>query len=342
MKGRVIKRGFTSAAVIGSLLLAQRFLPDFLGPYFTTILSYCCFNIILAVGLNVVTGFCGQFSLGHAGFMAVGAYVSALFSVYALPALESSFPLVKSFPQLSFVAALLLGSLSAAGAGWLVGLPALRLRGDYLAIVTLGFGEIIRVLILNLDFAGGARGLIGIPQRTDLFWSLGSSFVAVLFIARMIQSSYGRSLKAIRDDEVAAEAVGVDTTRRKVQAFVIGAFFAGLAGGLFAHHLAFLNPNSFTFVKSVEILIMVVMGGMGSITGSVVTAVFLTILPEALRPLQEITKVDLRMVFYSLLLILTMLLRPAGLFGQKEWIDFIPARLAACLRKSRLVKGWSL
>jgi branched-chain amino acid transport system permease protein len=209
--------------------------------------------------------------------------------------------------------ALIAGGLLAAGAGWLVGLPSLRLRGDYLAIVTLGFGEIIRVVILNVEAVGGARGLPGIPQYANFFWVFLAVVAVVTLSRRLAQSTHGRALFAIRDDEVAAEALGVDTTRYKVIAFVLGAFFAGIAGGLYAHFLSYLNPSSFTFLKSIEVIAMVVLGGMGSITGSILAAVVLTLLPEVLRPVK-----DYRMIVYSLMLIVLMITRPQGLLGTHE------------------------
>ncbi len=284
-----------------------------LNAYLQQILFYIAINIVLAVSLNLVNGFCGQFSLGHAGFMAVGAYSSALLSLNFQP-----FPMAHfAFP---FYA--LFGGLCAAVAGFAVGMPSLRLRGDYLAIVTLGFGEIIRVTLLNLEVVGGARGLYGLPGETD-FWACLHVFVwagaTVLLLWRLVHSSYGRAFMSVREDEIASECMGINTTRVKVSAFVISAFFAGAAGALFAQTTNSLNPASFQFVKSVDVVIMVVLGGMGSITGSVLGAVLVTILPEALRPLQEITGVDVRMVIYSLTLILLMILRPSGLLGSREW-----------------------
>jgi branched-chain amino acid transport system permease protein len=292
-------------------------LPRLINPYLFQIVVLCGINVILAVSLNLVNGFTGQFSIGHAGFMAVGAYGSAMFSLHvgqnwadALAAAHLPGAIATGLPLL---AALLLGGLLAAAAGWLVGLPSLRLRGDYLAIVTLGFGEIIRVIITNVNAVGAARGLPGIPGWVDFFW-VGLGVVAVIVVAvNLAHSTHGRALFAIRDDEVAAEALGVDTTRYKVLAFVYGAFFAGVAGGLFAHYLSYLNPNSFTFLKSIEVIAMVVLGGLGSITGSVLAAILLTLLPEVLRPVK-----DYRMVLYSLMLIVLMITRPGGLLGNRE------------------------
>jgi branched-chain amino acid transport system permease protein len=269
------------------------------------------------VSLNLINGFTGQFSIGHAGFMAIGAYGSAMFSLHigmrwvaALAAAGVPEPIAQGA---ALLVALVLGGLLAALAGYLVGLPSLRLRGDYLAIVTLGFGEIIRVIILNVDAVGAARGLPGIPGWANFFW-VGLGVLAVILLSKhLANSTHGRALFAIRDDEIAAEALGVDTTAYKVLAFVLGAFFAGLAGGLFAHYLSYLNPNSFTFIKSIEVIAMVVLGGLGSISGSVLAAILLTLLPEVLRPVK-----DYRMVIYSLMLIILMITRPQGLLGSRE------------------------
>jgi branched-chain amino acid transport system permease protein len=211
------------------------------------------------------------------------------------------------------IVALLGGGALAGVAGWAVGLPSLRLRGDYLAIVTLGFGEIIRVLILNIDAVGAARGLSGVPKYATLFWVGLWVWIVVGASYALLRSTHGRALLAIREDEVAAESLGVDTTRYKVFAFVLSACFAGVAGGLFAHYLEYLNPSSFTFLKSIEVITMVVLGGMGSVSGAVMAAIVLTILPEALRPVKEY-----RMVIYALLLIVLMIARPQGIFGTRE------------------------
>jgi branched-chain amino acid transport system permease protein len=296
---------------------------DSIDPYVFSILMYAGINIIMAVSLNLVNGFTGQFSMGHAGFMSVGGYTAALMTTLA----RDHWPMAMQSPfeaTLIFIAALLAGGILAAGAGYLVGLPSLRLKGDYLAIVTLGFGEIIRVFILNVDFIGGARGMPNIPPLTSFGWVFGTVVLTLFVISRVLASAHGRTFLAVREDEIAAEAMGVNTTRAKVRAFVLGAFFAGIAGGLFAHYLRYLNPQTFDFNRSFEIIIMVVLGGMGSLTGSVVAALFLTGLKEALRPLQELTRVDFRMVIYSLLLIILMLTRPNGLFGTRELRDFIP------------------
>ena len=322
-------------AVLGFIWFFHFGIADEIDPYFFSILMYAGVNIILAVSLNLVNGFTGQFSMGHAGFMSIGGYIAAFIST----TLEATHPVWFQQPWMTsviFLGALTAGGLGASLAGYVVGLPSLRLKGDYLAIVTLGFGEIIRVFILNMDFIGGARGLPNIPPLTSFGWVYTVVILTTFIIWRLIHSPQGRAFLSVREDEIAAEAMGVNTTQAKVRAFVIGAFFAGIAGGLFAHYLRYLNPQTFDFNKSFEIIIMVVLGGMGSITGSIVAALFLTGMKEALRPLQELTQVDFRMVIYSLMLILLMLTRPNGLFGTKEFFDFFPRCLP---KKPRIGKS---
>jgi branched-chain amino acid transport system permease protein len=272
-------------------------------------------NVVLAVSLNVVNGFTGQFSLGHAGFMAVGAYTAAKITI-ALSDVQLSFLSEGISDQVVFALALTASMATAALAGFLVGLPSLRLRGDYLAIVTLGFGEIIRSIIENMKFLGQATGLSGLPPRTNLQWVGISAIATVVMARRLAVSTQGRALFAIREDEVAAEAMGVDTTGYKVRAFVISAAYAGLAGALIAHAIQLATPRMFTFVRSIEVVVMVVLGGLGSITGSVVAACVLTISLELLREFQAY-----RMVVYALLLIALMLIRPQGIFGTRELWD---------------------
>jgi branched-chain amino acid transport system permease protein len=275
--------------------------------------------VILAVSLNVVNGFTGQFSLGHAGFMAVGAYTAAkitlAFGDAPLPGLSAGIS-----QQVIFAIALGAAMLLSAVAGLVVGVPSLRLRGDYLAIVTLGFGMIIGSIIENVPALGGAIGLSGLPAYTTVTWA-GVSAIATITMARRIAvSTQGRALFAIREDEVAAEAMGVDTTGYKVRAFVISAAYAGLAGGLIVHQLQLATPASFGFIRSFEVVVMIVLGGLGSITGSVISAAFLTVILEVLRSvLGEFDKY--RMVVYALLLIVLMLTRPQGLFGTHELWD---------------------
>jgi branched-chain amino acid transport system permease protein len=286
--------------------------------YIQLISLFVIVNAILAMSLNLVNGFTGQFSLGHAGFMAIGAYTTAFASTH-WPFFSGPYGLVGIF------GATVVGGIFAALAGYLVGLPSLRLKGDYLAIVTLGFGEIIRVALLNMDFIGGARGISGIPSLPSFFVSfLYASFWAVIcffVIWRLVHSSHGRGFMSVREDEIAAEAMGINTTKMKVRAFVLSSFFAGVAGAIFAHVTNFISPSSFTFLMSVNAVIMVVLGGMGSMSGSIVAAVFITVMPEALRSLQQITGVDLRMVIYALLLIVIMIWKPKGLFGDREITD---------------------
>lgn len=289
-----------------------------LDAYFQLILLFALVNCLLSMSLNLVNGYTGQFSLGHAGFMALGAYFSAYANTH-WDILPPSLNVLEFFVYCSGA------GLLAALAGLLVGLPSLRLKGDYLAIVTLGFGEIIRVSLLNMDFLGGPRGYANIPGFSSFLFSFifASLWLTICFftIWRVMHSTYGRGFMSVREDEVAAEAMGINTTRMKVRAFVLSSFFAGVAGALFSHFTNFISPSSFTFLQSVNAVIMVVLGGMGSMTGSIVAAFIITILPEALRPLQEVTGIDLRMVIYSLCLILVMILKPKGLFGDQEITD---------------------
>ena len=298
-------------------------------PYFLDVVMGVGVSVVLASSLNLINGFTGQFSLGHAGFMAVGAYASAMLTTVVAPRLGWNPVLLQwVFFPMSLIAA----GLLAAVAGLAVGAPSLRLKGDYLAIVTLGFGEIIRVMLQNLDAVGGARGLTGVPTYTNLFWTFGTAALTVYTVWALLNSTHGRGFLAVADDEVAAEAMGLDTTRYKITAFGIGSFFAGIAGGLYAHLKGYLNPGGFSFDKSIEIVVMVILGGMGRHAGVVFAAILLTLLPEGLRELGsrsvpnpfggaawslEWIK-DMRMILYSLLLILLMLMRPQGLFHRGE------------------------
>jgi branched-chain amino acid transport system permease protein len=261
-------------------------------------------NIILAVSLNLINGHTGQFSLGHAGFMAVGGYTAASITL----ALSKQLTSMAAVPAL-FVVALLAGGLMAALVGLAVGVPSLRLKGDYLAIVTLGFGEIIRVVFQNMESVGAASGLKGIPGFTNLFWAWSLAAVTVFVVASLVNSTYGRGFIAVHDDEVAASAMGINPTRYKVTAFVVGAFFSGIAGGLYAHHKQFLSPTGFDFLKSIDIVVMVILGGMGRTAGVILAAIVLTLLPEVLRGVASY-----RMILYSLMIIVLMMARPQGLF----------------------------
>lgn len=274
-----------------------------IGRYWQGVLVVVCINIVLAVSLNLTTGVLGQIALGHAGFMSIGAYTAALISKS-----------VETPNMLTYVVALICGGLMAAVVGLIVGLPALRLKGDYLAIVTLGFAEIIRVVIEYLNFTGGAQGLRSIPKMTTLpvaFWVM---VIVVFFMFTLGRSRQGRAIIAIREDEIAAESSGINTIYYKTMAFVVAAFFAGIAGGMYGHYVGLLNAKTFGFMKSVEILVFVVLGGMGSFTGSIVAAILLTVLPELLRQFA-----NYRMLIYSLVLVLMMIFKPTGIFGRYEF-----------------------
>ncbi len=270
--------------------------------------------IILAVGLNLINGTTGQFSIGHAGFMAVGAYAAAYVGVQLAPTFGDG----AVGQALTFNLALVVGAIAAGLTGMVVGIPSLRLKGDYLAIVTLGFGEILRILFTNATFLGAATGYFGddpagLPAYTTFFWVFLWVFIIVAVIRNITFSQTGRSLIAIREDEIAAEAMATPTTRLKVTAFTVSAASAGIAGGLFAHMQSGIRPDDFKFDKSIDMIIMIIVGGLGSITGAVIGAIFLAVSLELMRDLQEY-----RMVIYALLLIIIMLVRPQGLLGNKE------------------------
>ena len=267
-------------------------------------LIFAGLNIILAASLNLINGYTGQFSLGHAGFMAVGAYVGVV--------LTTNF-------QIPFPVALLAGGVSAGLLGALIGLPTLRLRGDYLAIATLGLGEIVRIVIINVPYVGGAAGFKGIQHLTNFTWVFFIMLAALFIIKNFVNSRHGRACLAIRENEIAAESMGIYTTKYKVLAFTIGAFFAGVAGTLFGHNMYILSPASFTFMQSFNILIMVVMGGLGSMTGSIAGALVVTFLSAALASFP-----NARMIIYALALILLMFYRPQGLFGYVEVTSMRP------------------
>jgi branched-chain amino acid transport system permease protein len=299
--------------------------------YYAEILSLTGISIILAVSLNLITGFTGQFSIGHAGFMAVGAYSSVFLTVYFSQSVEqwlTSIVGTTVAQALVFLGIILFGALIAALAGLLVGIPSLRLRGDYLAIVTLGFAEIIRIIILNIDRVGGATGFRGavapwegrpiIPQYANFIWIGGFAVITIVVVYNIVRSDIGRALISIREDELAAEAMGINTVRYKVLAFVISSAFAGIAGSLFGHYRQFLHTNDFQFIRSIEIIIMIVLGGMGSITGAVLGAIVITILPELLRQLPG-NLIHYRLVIYSALLVVIMLTRPQGVMGAREF-----------------------
>jgi branched-chain amino acid transport system permease protein len=280
---------------------------EFLNPFYENTIFLIAINIILAVSLHLIIGITGQFSIGHAGFLAVGAYASAIMTMKF---------------QLPFGLALLAGGIAAGLAGLLIGIPTLRLKGDYLAIATLGFGEIVRISLLNIDYVGGASGM-QVSHLATWPWVFGGMLITILAIANFTNSTHGRACLSIRENEIAADAMGINTTYYKVAAFVIGSFFAGIAGGLYAHNFYIIQPTNFGFLKSFDILIFVVLGGLGSLSGSVISAILLTIVSTFLQAYPET-----RMIIYSLVLIVTMLYRPQGLMGTKELTSFFKKQKA--------------
>jgi len=306
--------------------------------YYSGVISSIGISIILAVSLNVATGYLGQLPLGHAGFMAVGAYTSALImrAVMASGFLKTAVGSVAAFPL-----ALLAAGLVAALFGLLIGIPALRLKGDYLAILTLGFGEIIRVVLLNIDnvlgfkLTNGAAGLQKIPKTTTFLITFLCVGVTCFVIHTMMKSRHGRAILSIRENEIAAESCGINTTYYKTLGFVVSAFFAGVAGGLYAGNIGILNPSAFGFMKSIEILVMVVLGGMGSMLGSVLSASVLTALPEFLRSFA-----DYRMIVYSLVLVIVMIFKPSGLMGTYDFsLNGLLDKLIRLIRGDRGTPG---
>src|SRR6266508_1231654 len=306
------------------------------GAYPTDVLMTLTINIILAVSLNLITGFTGQFSIGHAGFMAIGAYSSAYLVVYHAQFWEHDLAGAVGFTlahSLIFVIAIAFGSLVAGLAGLLVGIPSLRLRRDYLAIVTLGFAEIIRIVILNIDKVGGATGF-SVPGYTNFIWVGAFAVLTIVIVYNIVHSDVGRALVSIREDELAAEAMGINTTRYKVLAFVISSALAGLAGVLFVHYRQFLSTNDFQFVRSFEIIIMIVLGCLGSLTGAVLGAIVITIMPELLKQLPGDFSRS-RLVVYSALLILIIMTRPQGILGTRE---FSRSWLKRARRRPKVIK----
>lgn len=272
-----------------------------LNKFYENTLYFICINIILAVSLHLIIGITGQFSIGHAGFLAVGAYVSAIFTMKL---------------QLPFSLGLVMGGVAAALAGLLIGIPSLRLKGDYLAIATLGFGEIIRITFLNIDYVGGASGM-QVSHMTDWTTLFVCMLITIIVIVNFTNSTHGRACISVRENEIAADAMGINTTYYKVMAFALGSFFAGIAGGLYAHNFYIIQPTNFGFLKSFDILIFVVLGGLGSMSGAVISAILLTIISTFLQDYPET-----RMIIYSLVLIIMMLYRPQGLMGTKEITQF--------------------
>jgi branched-chain amino acid transport system permease protein len=301
-------------------------LQDGLIEYVQRIVLLAGINVILAVGLNLINGTTGQFSIGHAGFMAVGAYGAAFFGVKLAPIVQRLVGVAAVADAVAFNISLLIGAVLAGLAGLLVGAPSLRLRGDYLAVVTLGFGEIIRISFNNAKFLGAATGYFGdspagLPAWTSFFWVYAWAIAIVILIRNLTFSQTGRSLAAIREDEIAAEAMATPTTRLKVLAFSLSAASAGIAGGLFAYMQSGIRPEDFRFDKSIDMIVMIIIGGLGSISGAVVGGIFVAVTLELMRDFQQY-----RLVLYALLLIIIMLVRPEGLLGSRELGDVIRTR----------------
>jgi branched-chain amino acid transport system permease protein len=304
-------KGFWSSivlAVVFAVVVQFLITGGSLNPFYVNTLFFIGINIILAVSLHLIIGITGQFSIGHAGFLAVGAYASAIITMKL---------------QLPFGLALVVGGLAAAVAGLIIGIPTLRLKGDYLAIATLGFGEIVRIILLNIDYVGGASGL-SVSHLTTWPWIAGCMIFTIVVINNFTNSTHGRACISIRENEIAADAMGINTTFYKVAAFAIGAFFAGIAGGLYAHNFYIIQPSNFGFLKSFDILIFVVLGGLGSLSGAVISAILLTIISTFLQDYPET-----RMIIYSLVLIIMMLYRPQGLMGTKELTSFFKGKKSA-------------
>ena len=274
---------------------------NIINSYYQVVLYNIGINIVLALGLNLIIGYSGQFSLGHAGFMAIGAYCAGLV-------------MLKVDGTVGFLAGIGFGIVMTALIALIIAIPTLRLRGDYLAIATLGFSEVIRIAITNMDdITGGAAGLNNIPKITNFNWIFGVIVISLVLIVNFARSSHGRATASVREDEIAAESMGVNTTKYKTLAFVIGACLASVGGALYAGNFYTLTPGIFGFIKSVDILVIVVFGGMGSLSGSIVAAFLLGLINMFLNDYAE-----LRMIIYSVLIIVIMVYRPNGLFGNKE------------------------
>ncbi|MBU3106910.1 branched-chain amino acid ABC transporter permease [Clostridium gasigenes] len=336
-------------AVIFLILIAAN---NSLDSYKIRILNLCAIYIVLGLSMNLINGFTGLFSLGHAGFIAIGAYTSALLTMSEKVKNQNFFmePLMAPLNHISmpFLPSLILAGLVSAGIAFLIAAPALRLKGDYLAIATLGFAEIIRIVLNNAQtLTNGALGLRGIPHKTNLYWTFGIAIVTIIILVSLINSSYGRALKAIREDEIAAQSMGINLFKHKTIAFITGAFFAGVGGGLLGNLIGTIDPNMFKFVFTFNILLIIVIGGMGSVTGTVISAFFVTILGEVLRFLDMEKQFGigflsfkgvpgLRMVVFSVLLMIIVLFFRNGLMGTKEltWKS-----IAKIFNKNSLEKG---
>lgn len=337
-----------TAVGLGALFLFLWWAQGNMDAYIRRILNLIAINVIWAVTFNLIFGYTGQFSLGHAGFAAVGAYAAALLTLSPAQKQQNFFITPCIWPlneiQWPFLPALIIGGLLAALFGFLIGIPSLQLRGDYMAIVTLGFGEIIAVVNMNLQsITNGSLGLKGIPEHTNLLWSWGWAIITVFFVKALGDSSYGRAFKAIREDEIAAETAGISVFSHKLLAFTVASFFIGIGGGLYANLISTIDPRIFMFLLSYQVVTIVVLGGVGSITGSVLASALYVSLFEILRPIdQEITlgsfvipgRPGMRMVMFSLIFLLVILFYRRGLMGTNEFSwDWLLSRLGLSRHK---------
>jgi branched-chain amino acid transport system permease protein len=314
IKETLIEKRWILPVLLAFIFLASLAVHHFelLDLYIQLILMYVGINIILTLSLNLINGYMGEFSVGHAGFMAIGAYIASFLTVRVFPA---------QMAALLFPFAVLAGGIGAAFVGLIVAFPSFKTRGDYLAIVTLAFGMIVKSAIENIEALGGPRGFLGMEKLSILPWVFFWAALSVWAIRNLVYSNFGRGVLSIREDEIASDLMSVNTKEVKIIAFVVSSFFAGIAGGLFAHLLQFISPRAFDIIKSTDILIMVYLGGIGSIAGSILGATIYTVLLEVLRPMGI-----WRMVFMPLMLVLLMIFRPKGIMGLKEFRWFIPVR----------------
>ena len=319
MKKKSLKPLFTLLLVVGIYFLIFGLVEGgLLSRQYKSLIVPIGVNVILAVSLNLTTGFLGELTLGHAGFMSVGAYAGCLFIANA-PALP---------PLVTLLLGIAIGGIVAAVFGLIIGVPVLRLKGDYLAIVTLAFGEIIRSIIINLSFTGGAAGLKNIPKLSNYTVVYIAIVITVVVVFNLVNSRHGRAICSIRENRIAAESIGVNVTYYKILVFVLAAFFAGVAGVLYGQNLGYLQPSTFDYNKSIEILVIVVLGGMGSIKGSIISAIIVTLLPELLRGAD-----DFRMLLYAVVLIVMMLINGSDKF------DELKKSIVSKLPKIKSVKG---
>jgi branched-chain amino acid transport system permease protein len=342
--GAYLKLHWKTVLFLAVVLIGIGLADLFVDSYLRRLLNLCAIYVIVSLAMNLVNGFTGQFSLGQAGFMAIGAYTVAIFTVpvqsrAAIFYLEPMAPFLANV-QLPFIVALILGGVLSAVVAFFIGAPCLRLRGDYLAIATLGFSEIIRIVFTNTQsVTNGALGIKSIPTISSLWWTFGIALIIIIATVLLINSSYGRAFKSIREDEIAAEAMGIGLFKTKMTSFLIGAFFTGIGGGLFAALLGTVDPKQFYFTLTYNFLLIIVLGGMGSISGTVIASFVVTLGQEALRFLDEpmafgldlpIFRPGLRMVVFSFLLMIIVLFYRKGLMGNNEltW-DFIAQKFRA-------------